>query len=130
VGSLPANGSLSTVLTIKVNSRPASGMIFYPGGQTPFMSVRWALAVNSLLLFLVCLLLLMKLPRARRGSALNRLAWGYAVLLALGLASCGGGGSSGGSPPPPPTATVVTLQVQATSPSVIRTSGTITITIP
>lgn len=129
-GSLPANGSLSTVLTIKVNSRPASGMIFYLGGQIPFLYARWALAINSLLIFLVCLVLLMKLPRARRRFALNRLAWGYAVLLALALASCGGGGSSGGSPPPPPTNTVVNFQVQATSPSVTRTSGTITITIP
>lgn len=130
VGSLPANGSLSTVLTIKVNSRPASGMIFYPGGKIPFLYARWALTINSLLIFLVCLVLLMKLPRARRRFALNRLAWGYAVLLALALASCGGGGSSGGSPPPPPRNTVVNFQVQATSPSVTRTSGTITITIP
>jgi hypothetical protein len=136
-GTLPANSTLTSALTIQVNSRPAilTGMESRPRDWVQNLPRRFLLAMS----LIVALAMISKLgkvsPCGSRKFAVYRPAWAFTVLLAIALSftSCGGGGSSSTPPPPPPpppTATVVKLQVQAVSPSVTRTSGTITITIP
>ncbi len=131
-GQLPANGTLTSDLTVQVNSRPTSGaayLRFTPSSRVPGRA--------QYLAGMVLALLLAALLATKRGTGRFELAWARAIcsftifLLAF-LSACGGGGSSSSPPPPPPPPQSVTiiLQVQATSPSLTRTSGSLTITIP
>jgi hypothetical protein len=131
-GALPANGTLSSVLTVQVNSRPTSTSVFRPSAKTPSTpQVRGTVLWIALVITLTITLRGFDKRRGYRGAILA-----FACVLLLSICSCGGGGSSSSSssPPPPPTpsptAVVVKFQVQATSPSLTRTSDTITITVP
>jgi subtilisin family serine protease len=133
-GALPANGTLSTALTVSVTSRPAS--------TTPLSVHRngsdWLLPAE----LVVCMLLLFAMSRSLmatglRRPALVRASIGAAFVVVLGLTACGGGGSGSTSVlPPTPTPTpipqskVVNVTVQASSSSVTTQMGIISVTIP
>ena len=127
---LTPNGALTSVLTVQVNSRPGSGVLYPP--FTPPAREIWTLKYMVLTVFA---LLLVALFGLRRCTGRLELAWSSVTcsltIFLLGfLAACGSAGSSSNPPPPPPPPVTVILQVQATSPSLTRTSGALTITIP
>jgi hypothetical protein len=135
-GTLPNGGTLASVLTVKANAMPAAAPGLPEGPRFP-----WPPFALLLILFtnsIVALWALRKKPQ-------KRLAWNwattvnsviFALTLVLLLVSCGGGGgggSSGGNPPPPPPPppqpTTVTLAVQAASPTLTVSAGTITLQV-
>jgi hypothetical protein len=139
-GSLPAGGTLTSGLTLKVTSRPAAGMF---GPEAPSLTQRPKTTWPGI--YVLCSLLLLFaaffLASGSSRSALQR-GWArpipaFSLLLILFVASCGGGSgtSSTGTnpppppPPPPPSAVVVHFQVQAVSSTLTRTSETVTITV-
>ena len=128
---LPANGTLTSVLTVQVNSRPVTGAAYLRVVPPP--RTRWNPQILASLVFALFLTVFFG---TRRANGRIEPVWARAIccstisLLAF-LAACGGGSSSGPPPPPPPPQSVtVILQVQSTSPSLTRTSSAITITIP
>lgn len=131
---LSANGTLTSVLSIQVNSRPAATVVYVPSGHFPRLPARLVLAASIFLFLVAGYILGTKLSSGQLQLSFSRVACGCAVLIVFALTSCGGGGSAYNPPPPPPppppTSTTVKIQVQAASPSLTRTSGTITITIP
>ena len=124
------NGTLTSVLTVQVNSRPGSGVLYPP--FTPPAREIWTLKYMVLTVFALLLVALFGLRRCtgRLELAWSRVTCSLTIFLLGFLAACGGAGSSSNPPPPPPPPVTVILQVQATSPSLTRTSGTLTITIP
>src|SRR5579859_7256753 len=135
-GQLQANGNLATVLTMKVNSRPAATILnatryVRPRESNPVSGLASALALLMLAAF--SFLIADSAQRIKR-----RVSWavpGLALLPVLFIAACGGGASTVNNPPPPPTppppsSVTVKFQVQAVSPSLTRTSDVITITVP
>jgi subtilisin family serine protease len=130
-GSLQANGNLISVLTVKVNSRPSAGMAS-DAGASPGRIVHAFPGIPNFALCL-CVLMLTLVNRHSRPKW-QVLSPGICllfilVLSAAGIVACGGGGSSSPPPPPPPPTTVV-IGVQATSASLTKNLGNITITIP
>jgi Subtilase family/FG-GAP-like repeat len=136
-GNLPANGSLASVLTVNVTSKPA----LLPGPQSPGYLRGLPVGLLALAWIVVC-----SARRRSRSARVYKHAWKPAmglsfatavILLAVGLSSCGGGSSSASvssppppqGPPPPPTAATVSITVQASSPSLTITAGTITIKV-
>jgi len=137
--TLPASGTLTSSLTVKVNSRPAAGRLV---PRAPSLSQgskpKWSnvFVLYSLLLLFAAFLLAPSYWRQTRQCGWARPIPALSLILVLFLASCGGGGTSSTGtnvpppPPPPPTSVVVHFQVQAVSPSLTRTSETVTITVP
>jgi len=127
---LTPNGTLTSVLTVQVNSRPGSGVLYPP--FTPPAREIWTLKYMVLTVFALLLVALFGLRRCtgRLELAWSRVTCSLTIFLLGFLAACGGAGSSSNPPPPPPPPVTVILQVQATSPSLTRTSGALTITIP
>src|SRR6266403_5209405 len=127
---LTPNGTLTSVLTVQVNSRPGSGVLYPP--FTPPAREIWTLKYMVLTVFALLLVALFGLRRCtgRLELAWSRVTCSLTIFLLGFLAACGGAGSSSNPPPPPPPPGTVILQVQATSPSLTRTSGALTITIP
>jgi hypothetical protein len=137
-GTLAANGSLTSILTVSVSAKTGS----VPAWQG--MDGRGkSIIIRSLLLIL--LLLTCCVPssviRNRRhlGSARTALMASIVMLLMIGMMACGGGssgsGGGGGSgppppPPPPPPPQTVVVSVQAASAAVTVQVGNITIQIP
>jgi subtilisin family serine protease len=127
-GTLPANGSLASVLTVTVTSRPAA----VPGLNRLERFFRWLPVVPFVL---VCVLLGV-LQRGLRTAHLPGRGWKPAacsiaasvtILLTMTFAACGGGASFV-TPPPPPPITVV-ISVQATSATLIINAGTVTVQV-
>jgi hypothetical protein len=111
-GNLPANGALSSTLTIAVNAKPA----FAVPKQTFPRSLPLGLLVEVFALCAILWLLLEFRQRAARPAVLPGYGIAFGILLVvsvLGAVSCGGGGSSTGPPPPP--APTVTLSASPTS---------------
>ena len=132
---LPANGSMTSVLTVQVSSRPQTRLAFRWFDSVPLNDN--GIRGSGYLLLAIFLIILITRRRPNQGFkfTLNVVAEGLAMLFLLGMTACGGGssGSGGGGtggPPPPPNPVTVVLQVQASSPSLSKTSGSITITIP
>jgi subtilisin family serine protease len=127
-GTLPANGSLPSSLTVTVNSRPAAlPGPSWPGHRIPYLPILLLGLVGILVEAIRCKLETRTAPRHAW-----EVAWGTAaiVLLVICLGSCGGGGSTGGStPPPPPPPVTVSFGVQATSPSLTINAGTVTLQV-
>jgi subtilisin family serine protease len=139
-GTLPADGTLPSVLTVTVNTQPASltprprGKFGGPDRLYELLGALWLLALAILFWQL------------RLAPARFKRVYGTALTLVLlvslaALVACGGGGgssggSSGGSPPPTeptqptPQPTTVQVSVQATSTIGNVSVGTLTITVP
>jgi hypothetical protein len=118
-GTLPANGSLASVLTVTVNSRPAFAPILdeprYPApGGRPVVWI-YLLVAAGFALFARCSRKLLRSFAGRLSIAASCAS--AALLLALAMAACGGGSTSPPPPPPPPPPVNVTITVQASSPS-------------
>ena len=118
-GTLPANGSLASVLTVTVNSRPAFAPILdeprYPApGGRPVVWI-YLLVAAGFALFARCSRNLLRSFAGRLSIAASCAS--AALLLALAMAACGGGSTSPPPPPPPPPPVNVTITVQASSPS-------------
>jgi len=131
-GTLPANGTLSSTLTITVTSMPASASR-HASSVAAYVPLGISLAVEfEGAIFVVVLFLGIGI----RGSSLVNCrlvrvrCFAAAVLLftAAALVSCGGGSGSQGPPPPPPT--TVNVSIQAISGSITQSLGTITVQIP
>jgi subtilisin family serine protease len=143
-GALTASGTLTSALTVTVAASSGSGSV--TSGARLSDEHKW------LILFALILSMLLVLREVWSTDSIRpRRIWrishvGIVVLLSMiiaaGLASCGGGGGSGESagtstPPssPPsqpsqPAPTEVVFTVQASSPNVTVTAGTITVQIP
>jgi subtilisin family serine protease len=130
-GTLPGAGSLTSLLTVKVNAMPAAVPIL---PEDPRM--RWL----PIALFMILGTNLSLALWAWRNKPQPGLAWKWATklnaaslagILLLSVTSCGGGGGSSGTnpPPPPPQPTTVTLSVQAASPTLTVNVGTITLKV-
>ena len=126
---LLANGTLTSVLTIAVNSRPAAGAAYLPFVPWPRMSGRMAGVAGVLLALFLTMAFATKRVSGRFEPAWGRAICSLTVFLLACLSACGGS-STGPPPPPPPPPVIVNLHVQASSPSLTSTSGAITITIP
>jgi hypothetical protein len=132
---LPANGTVTSVLTVHVNSRPTSA-------AAPILfdrSLRVSGRMQQLAGMLLALVLIAGFGTKHARERLERVgdaAVGALTLFLLAcLIACGGSGTSSGVPPsppgpPPPPPVTVNLRVQATSASLTKTSGAIVITIP
>jgi hypothetical protein len=100
-GTLPGNGTLTSTLTINVNSKPAA---FH--GFPPNAAGRLRISVPLMKLatvFLTCLLLLYVYRTTRTIPTWSvSMAWSalFLTFLVVGVIACGGGAS--GPPPPPP----------------------------
>lgn len=128
-GVLLSYQPLTTVLTVRVNSRPPSSHVAGSGRRR----VSWLMR-TSLLFFGVFFAFSGLTPKRffRRSRSL-KFAAGAVLLLLVGLAACGGGSGYTNPPPPPPpppSSKTVTIQVQATSPSLTKTFSSITVTVP
>src|SRR6476660_9236028 len=123
-GTLTPNGSLKSVLTVKVNSRPAGAAAYQPPSATPRVSGKLEYLAGLLLALGFSFMFGLGRASARFEPAWGKAALGFAIVIFGCLAACGGGSSSFGPPPPPPpqSATVV-IQIQASSPSITKTSG-------
>lgn len=134
-GTLSANGSLTSVLTVSVTAK-SSGAVRY----SPTRRVWTFFAVAAMILLLT-------MAMSRGGAIAAGTTWSNGIhnfqwaagclLLALALTACGGGGGSETPPsspppssPPPSTPATVVIQVQATSANITQPIGTVTITIP
>jgi subtilisin family serine protease len=130
-GTLPANGSLTTALTVGVASRSASTTPLPVHRNGPNWLLPAGLGVCILLLFALSLSLM---DTGLRRPALVRATIVAAFVVVLSLTACGGGGgSTSGLPPTPiptPQSKVVIVNVQASSSSVTTPMGFITVTIP
>jgi hypothetical protein len=132
--ALPANGAVSTTLTLTVQSKPAVA----PARRPQIASDR-EFKLCGVTAFLVGLVVLLPVRKRKGQRARVQGLWARAVfvlLLSALLASCGGG-SSGGSgpppsppPPPPPQSKTIKVQVQASSGTLTTNVGTITVTVP
>jgi hypothetical protein len=132
--TLPANGTVSTKLTVTVNAKPSGSAVSewrfdWPNG-------RQFVVGQIILVFLLGLSALYLLHQARFSNH-RRLASLTLVLvlgaLAVGQISCGSAGSASsgpGSQPPAPTAANVTLSIQASSASVTKTIAKVHVTVP
>ena len=121
-GTLPANGTLSSTLTIAVNAKPALAV---PKQIFP-RSFPLGYLVEVFALYAILWLLLEFRQRAARAAVLPVYGIAFGLLLVLGVlgaVSCGGGGSSTGPPPPP--APTVTLSA---SPATITAGNSATLT--
>ena len=119
---LPANGTLTSALTVTVTSRPAFAPIArVPWRFPPFNPLPW-LALLAAIAFVAAAQLKSKRAHSAWPSA-SSLATGGALAMALAIAACGGGSSSSPPPPPPPPVNV-TVTVQASSPSLSVIVGT------
>jgi hypothetical protein len=121
-GTLPANGTLSSTLTVAVNAKPALAA----PKQTSSRSLPFGLLVEVFVSCAIFWLLFESWQRAVRSPAFSAYGISFGVLLVvvvLGAVSCGGGGSSTGPPPPP--APTVTLSASPTS---IATGNSTTLT--
>jgi hypothetical protein len=122
-GTLPANGTLTTTLTINVNSRPAAAFHGLPPntGSLP----RTILLLTQLATVFLTFLFLLHMYRGIRSTpTLSACAGGFALFLAflvVGAVACGGGGAA---PPPPP---VPTVSLQA-NPATITVGSSTTLT--
>lgn len=134
-GNLPANGTLSTVLTVNVTSRPANAAPISTGRRNPY----WPIPAGLALCILLLLGAMLRGPAARpRRPAFAVALCGAALAVLLTIPGCGGGGGASfqpgpSTPTPSPTPTpakVVTFTVQASSPSITTQMGSITVTIP
>jgi hypothetical protein len=123
-GPLPANGALTSVLTVAVTSRPAFAPIARsPWRFPPFAPLAWLALVAA---FASVAALLMKSKRGQfTWQNTASLAMGAVTLaVALTIAACGGGSSGPPPPPPPPPPVNVIVTVQASSPSLNVIVGT------
>jgi hypothetical protein len=132
-GSLPASGQFTTALTLKVNSKPNAVH------AAPQNALARPVVLLATLPTLVAVFFAFASDARGRKVGGRRVVTSVIVasilVLLLTLAACGGsagGTSSPPPPPPPPTSTPATvhIQVQASSPTLTRTSSTITITVP
>jgi hypothetical protein len=129
-GALSANGTLGTVLTVIVASRPS---LAPPQSTAALRQFRLDFFVAALFLIFAMLMI----PRSEfsvatrlRGRPLKLVFPVISLTLILCLTSCGG---SSGTPPPPPPPQPVTfvIGVQAASTSNVTAQiGSITITVP
>jgi hypothetical protein len=132
-GTLPANGSLATVLQISATALPAVLPVPYGPGLPPMsLPSAWAVAATCFGLFL-CFMGYSQFVRSR-GQPTSRLAFAASVVLFCGIiTSCGGGSLGVGAPPPPPPpppqSVTVTVSVQATSPALTVNAGIITLQV-
>ena len=122
-GSLPANGTLSTTLTINVTSRPA---VFhgFPLNAQPKLRI-FLFLLNLAALAMIFLLLFHAYRSLRSTPSLSAsAAWSalFVAVVLLGAVSCGGGSGGGTQAPPPPT---VTLQA---NPAFVSAAGSSTLT--
>jgi len=125
---LPANGTLTSALTVTITSRPA----FAP----PIVREPWRFPPSNPLPWLTLLAAIAFVAAAKLKSQHARSAWpsgsslatGGALAIALGIAACGGGSSSGPPPPPPPPVNV-SVTVQASSPSLNVIVGTVNLQV-
>jgi hypothetical protein len=134
-GMLPSGGSLSSVLTVSVTSKPSTGSVpvsrFY--GQDQRRLYR-ALLLIWAGFFVLCLKI--KFPAAgRRAYTAITFASGLVLIVSI-VVACGGGSvggvSPGQPPPPPPTpqSATVTISVQASSNHLNSPLGVLTVTVP
>jgi hypothetical protein len=128
---LPADGSLSSQLTVAVSQQFAVLALPVPDGVPP--PSLWLLYI-TLLCAAAAWMLWIVAERTAQGRTLT-LRTSLAALLLLGLlasSACGGGGSSAAPRPPSGSGTTsrtVTLNIQASSRSLTRQIGTITLTV-
>jgi len=134
-GTLQSNGSLTSVLTVRVNSRPPSTAAS-ASGEPPAWGpgVFPKIYVFAVLLGSLMLVFLGRLPRQDHRIFSPGVGLVFVLIfLAVGIAACGGGNSSSPPPPPPPppgpAPVTVVISIQATSPSLTKNVGNVTITI-
>jgi hypothetical protein len=120
-GTLPGNGTLTSTLTINVNSRPAAFPGF-PANAAPRLRIAFPL-MELATLFLTCVLLLYAYSTRSTPTWSVSMAWSafFLAFLVVGIIACGGG-ASGPPPPPPPT---VSLQA---NPATITVGSSTTLT--
>jgi len=122
-GTLPANGTLTTTLTINVNSRPAA---FHGLSSNAVPPPRTILLLAQLGMVFLTFLFLLHMHRSIRSTAtLSASAGGFVLFLAslvVGAIACGGGGAAPPAPPPVPT---VSLQA---NPATITVGSSTTLT--
>ncbi|MGB9069908.1 MAG: FG-GAP-like repeat-containing protein [Candidatus Acidiferrales bacterium] len=132
-GTLAADGSLPSVLTVSVSANTASVPTWQ---ETDDRNA--SVVTGSLLIFLLLFTYYMarRIFRDRGQVVILRIALfaSMVTLLMIGMVACGGGGTSSGGgsgpPPPPPPPQTVVVSVQAGSPVVTVQLGNITIQIP
>ncbi len=122
-GSLPANGTLSTTLSINVTSKPA---VFHGFPLNAQPELRIFLFLLNLAALAMIFLLLFHAYRSLRSTPFlsASAAWSalFVAVVLLGAVSCGGGSGGGTQAPPPPT---VTLQA---NPAFVSAGGSSTLT--
>jgi hypothetical protein len=127
-GTLAANGTVNSTLTLQVQSKPNLQSGYGLPGVLPRLG-----APKVSMIVLTCLLAMIsasrKLHRQARVTILQTILVAATFALGLTLNSCGGGGNSQQQPPPPPPATIH-VTVQASSTALTFSIGTITITVP
>jgi subtilase family protein/fervidolysin-like protein/VCBS repeat protein/FG-GAP repeat protein len=131
-GKLPASGSLATVLTVTVTSRPpAASVTPGPDGHPPLGQITFILLTALLLGFAGLVFMSVHLRAIEWRWALRTVGAMVVLLLITAVSSCGGGGSSTSPPPPPPPPPPVnvSVSVQAASPSLNVNVGTVTIQV-
>jgi hypothetical protein len=134
-GTLPANASLASVLTLTATSKPA----FASGDKSRQWTRPWLPLPTIVLVLAISLLLRCVLGISGSRMDVWKPVSGFlciltVMLLAGSLVGCGGGGGGGSPPPqppgpPPPSPVTVTVTVQATSPTLSITVGTITLQV-
>lgn len=135
-GALSANGNLATALTVAVSSLPSAVVTTGRPNGSPQVPVTFLLSAGLILALAIMGALLTSVPARQRRPAARMVLSATMVILALLIASCGGGGSTSSSnppppppPPPPPQTVTVSLTVQASSPSLTVSAGTLTIQV-
>jgi hypothetical protein len=108
-GSLPASGQLTTVLTIKVNSKPK---VAYAPAQSE--RARPLVLLATLPAMIAAFLAFAYDGRGHKGARKTKMAIAFTagtIILLLALVACGGsaGGPSSPPPPPPPPPTPATV---------------------
>jgi hypothetical protein len=133
-GNLHPNGTLNTVLTVSVTSRPAFTLpSSLPDRQRP----SWLLLMGLILGVLSLLVASVRFGASGlRRPAIAAVLCGVLLVITLSLIACGGGGGSGPPPPTPfptptpPQSKMVTVTVQASSSSIKSNVASITVTVP
>jgi hypothetical protein len=131
-GSVTAGGTLTSMLAVSVTSKPAT-----VGAVRSFRFRRWPSIATFTCLLSLCALGLLAFWNAGVWVPDRKLASGLfaaatLLLVAVTFVACGGGGSSSPPPPPPPpppSSVTVTFTVQASSPTLSISVGTIKLTV-
>jgi hypothetical protein len=124
-GTLPANGSLSSTLTVTVNSKPSAA-----SSKATLTTQSLPLSTHIAVLPLIAFFLLCGTSLTRRKEKPHRVLTVLAALSLFAIVSCGGRTSTiqGTQPPPPPP--TVTVTVQVSSSTVTKAVGALQITVP